>query len=339
MIQEYLSMPLNASPLISRNKSIGLLIAALCLSTAPLTALAKTPAGIHYHAFDTEKQHAFLLGASAQSFDELRRIKKDLDADDVTPDASPYHKDYAHENFDRIQSYLRYFLPLSESLGISVQANYLTLDLDQVDQSNNALNQEVEDWADTQIYFHQNIDTVTPATEFQWTIGFNLPTGNKEHELNGQPLGYDMQLTGGTYDLILAGDFVKEDEGYRWGSHAEIILPLDYNDEGYRLGHEYLMQPWLAKPLSQSFEITTHLTLWYKDNIHGEHEDLSRDFSTETDPKLTGGSRIVYHLGFNLNLGDSFQIKASGGVPLYENLNGPQKSLDLEAELELAARF
>ncbi|MCI5050434.1 MAG: transporter [Rickettsiales bacterium] len=168
-------------------------------------------------------------------------------------------------------------------------------------------------------------------------FGLSFPTGAIDERddtpaMANAKLPYPMQLGSGTYDPMFGATYVSYKEQWSWGAQATAVLRLAENDENYRLGNEYKASAWVAHNigdfLSGSFRLEG---LWWGD-IHGADADLNPMMVPTARTDLRGGERIDLLVGVNLLKPDGFaeghRLAAEFGVPIYENLSGPQMSTD-----------
>ena len=197
-------------------------------------------------------------------------------------------------------------------------------------------------------------------------IGISFPTGSIDEEGDtprdtGQPveqLPYTMQLGSGTYDFILSLSYAGRgaDPGLgswigplSWGAQAWGKIRTGDNSRDYRLGNRLVLSTWLnAHPASwikPSIKLSGHL--WGR--IHGADTSIQLGPGVfpapVTDPDNFGGEKILLLGGLNLGwpkglsdgtLGKFFSnqhLDFELGVPVYQNLNGPQPGEDWRLSL------
>lgn len=176
------------------------------------------------------------------------------------------------------------------------------------------------------------------------TLGISLPTGSTdEYGRMLSPMGppgmmmdmksaYGMQLGTGTYDLVPSLTYMGNAGRLGWGAQVKGRIALeDENDEGYRWGNLYEATAWLSYKLTDGLNGTARLSASTQDEIHGRDPNIGGPFQG-TYPEYYGGERIEAFLGLNghiaLGHGTMARIGVEAGVPLYQNLNGPQLERD-----------
>lgn len=173
-------------------------------------------------------------------------------------------------------------------------------------------------------------------------LGISLPTGSTD-ERDDTPvrddakLPYPMQLGSGTYDLISGLTYRNQFGHYSWGSQVKATLRTGRNDEGYRLGHKYQLNYWLARTLNAQTSISARLSAERVENIRGLDPELNPAFIPTADPDLRAGDTLSLLLGVNLLAPTGYfkghRLALELGAPLYQNLDGPQLETDFTLTL------
>jgi len=172
-------------------------------------------------------------------------------------------------------------------------------------------------------------------------LGVSVPTGSIEEEgrmvmPNGMSMrrrsAYGMQLGTGTYDFVPMLTWLGNSGDLAWGAQYRGRIALeDENDEGYRWGNVHEVTAWLSYLLTPALSGTARLSASTQDRIHGQDPLIGGPFQG-TYPEFYGGERIEAFLGLNghmpLGHGSMLRVGFEAGVPLYQNLNGPQLERD-----------
>ena len=117
-----------------------------------------------------------------------------------------------------------------------------------------------------------------------------------------------------------------------WGLQGLYTIRTGTNDNGYTLGNKLDLSAWIAKQLAASTSLSFRLNALDWDNIDGADTKLLPMPTVPTkDPNLRGGTRIDALAGINFVLPSlqSLRLAAEAGVPVYQDLNGPQLETDL----------
>lgn len=168
-------------------------------------------------------------------------------------------------------------------------------------------------------------------------MGLSLPTGSIDERGTtpagtDQRLPYPMQLGSGTVDPTIGLTYAEINADFSWGAQALTTVRFGKNDEGYRLGNEYQMTGWLAKPLSNALSVSARLDAKAWKDIKGMDGQLNQALVATARPDLRGGYRVNANLGVNyLHLDGPLKghrLAAEFGMPVYQNLDGPQLGTD-----------
>lgn len=182
--------------------------------------------------------------------------------------------------------------------------------------------------------------------------GVSLPTGSIEEEGRmlspmGMPMqmrsSYGMQLGTGTYDLLPGLMYMGQQGPLAWGAAYRGRIALeDENDEGYSWGDRHELTGWLAYALNPILSGSLRLAASTEDAIDGRDPKIMGAFQG-THPEFYGGERVEVLAGLNARgqvdgLG-MLRLGVEAGLPVYQNLNGPQLERDWSLALTLAAQF
>ena len=144
-----------------------------------------------------------------------------------------------------------------------------------------------------------------------------------------------MQLGSGTWDLMPGITWLGQTDRFSLGAQALGTIRLGENDEDYTLGDSITGNFWGAMPLADWLSISSRISVTSWGNIDGRDKNLPPPAAMivpTADPDLRGGTRIDYAAGLNYYLrkgplkGARLAIEA--GLPLYQNLDGPQLGVD-----------
>jgi len=168
--------------------------------------------------------------------------------------------------------------------------------------------------------------------------GISLPTGSVSENdatlTNGSSkLPYPMQLGSGTFDLLPGITYLAQTEDLSWGVQAKAIIRTGgENSQEYRFGNRalattwtsYRFFNWLSSSLRYNWEI------W--GNVEGEDPSLNKNMVPTADPDNQGGNRMDVLMGLNIypsgKVLKGLRLFVEYGVPLYQNLRGPQMEVD-----------
>ena len=175
-----------------------------------------------------------------------------------------------------------------------------------------------------------------PIHRVQINLGMSFPTGS-DHNLanNLQPNGtwftgrafYAMQTGTGTFDVmpgILYGGALGP---WSWGLSYRARLPLGVNPEGYMWGNYQEVNGWAGYTWLPGFTTTARANFNVQSPIVGADGWIIGKIQV-ADPYFYGGKRIELFGGASLDgklLGfPGVSLLVEGGIPVYQNLDGPQ---------------
>ncbi|MFQ5983974.1 MAG: transporter [Alphaproteobacteria bacterium] len=174
------------------------------------------------------------------------------------------------------------------------------------------------------------------------SAGLSLPSGSideKDDTPSGanQQLPYPMQLGSGTYDFLPGVTYTGRSDDYSWGGQLGATVRFGKNDNGYRWGNIYRLTLWAARRWTNWLSSSLRVGGETEANIRGADPSLNPAMVPTADPNLRGGERIELGLGINL-LAPSGALKGHRlaiefGLPVYQNLDGPQLERDWTATI------
>ena len=234
----------------------------------------------------------------------------------------------------------------SDRLTLAVMLPYTSISMDHIINSNGqAFTTESSGIGDLKLaalyglYARSGQDLI-----FNFTI--SAPTGSIDETddtpmMTNAHLPYPMQLGSGTWDLIPGLTWVQLYDSWSWGAQGSYTLRTGTNDNGYTLGNKLKLTAWVAKKLSRSTSLSIRLNGLDWDNIDGSDDKLmiTPSMVPTADPNLRGGTRVDALAGINFVVPGltSLRLAAEAGVPVYQDLDGPQLETDLV--LTLGAQF
>lgn len=169
----------------------------------------------------------------------------------------------------------------------------------------------------------------------------SIPTGEydeKDHNMMGMKkvLPYPMQLGSGTYDLTLGYSFQEIHDDWSYGFQLNATKRFDYNSEDWRYGDRRELSAWVAKPVSQTVSLSFGLDVEHQDNINGKSSNRNNMTPTWNE-YFHSHLRVSSNIGLNFKLPNSkSRIGIQCGVPIYEDVDGPQMDPDFKCNLGLS---
>ncbi len=171
-------------------------------------------------------------------------------------------------------------------------------------------------------------------------LSFGLPTGSiTEEDYVPMPnqdvqLPYPMQLGSGSYEVRPGLTLNKQYDSWSWGAQVGASIPLEENDQGYKLSSREHLSVWAAKPVAPWASVSlAAYKRWWSD-IHGAAEDLtiSPMMNPAADPDAKGGQRLDIGVGVNLLARQGslkgHRLALEYLAPVHQSLHGPQMETD-----------
>lgn len=175
--------------------------------------------------------------------------------------------------------------------------------------------------------------------------GLNFPVGNIDERddtpmAENSKLPYPMQLSSGTFDVLLGTTFKQTFEKASWGTQFLATLRTGENDNDYRLGNVYKLNTWAAYRLLKQVSFSGRAEAAIIDPIKGADPELNPMMSPTANPKNTGAEIVKTFVGFNFTFTQNSTLKnlrfgAEAGLPVYANYDGLQMKEDLSFNLGL----
>lgn len=163
--------------------------------------------------------------------------------------------------------------------------------------------------------------------------GLTLPTGsvNKSsgnHMGMESRMGYGMQLGSGTTDLHGLISYSGQSANWGYGSQLGGIIRLVSNSEQYRRGNSAEHSAWIARNVGTPLTATLRLNTGWQNHIHGRDNKINPAMIPTADPNCYGGFRSRIMGGLNMKLVYFLPVNGTfgfeAGLPVYQDLNGPQ---------------
>lgn len=198
-------------------------------------------------------------------------------------------------------------------------------------------------------------DPLFPTRQSSLFFGLSLPTGsvdekNRKHPLTmrqTEQLPYGMQLGSGTVDPTLGLLYQASRSPWWWGVNAMYTARLYDNDRDYRLGDEFRLDLYAMFQFRHDALFQLQLNAAYQGKIDGEMDEAVTGASGRAvkgnpnspymtplwDPDNYGGRRIMATLGFQWQPLPLHIIDFTVGLPLFQDLNGPQLEEDYRVML------
>ncbi len=161
--------------------------------------------------------------------------------------------------------------------------------------------------------------------------GTNISTGAAMTPIVNGPLQapYSMQLGSGTYDLVPAVTYSKSLGVWSIGGQATYIFRIGENDNQYTLGDQLEVTAWGTYSINPGFTLSSRINILNWEKIDGQDPDINPMMAPTSDPDASGGKRIDLLFGLSGHINKYHMLSAEIGVPIYQDLNGPQLETDV----------
>ncbi len=194
----------------------------------------------------------------------------------------------------------------------------------------------VSGWADTELSALVTIHDRN-RQRIHLNLGVGIPTGTvtarddrlvEEH----RRLGYPMQLGSGSWEARPGATFLLQTDRVSWGGQSMGTFRVNENSEGWRRGHEGMLNGWAMLRGSDWVSPGLRVQARHWGDVSGADPALDPAITPENDPALQGGSRVSGWLAANFQVPSGplagHRVALEWGGPLFESLNGPQISSD-----------
>lgn len=168
------------------------------------------------------------------------------------------------------------------------------------------------------------------------TLGVSIPTGSNDEQvvmMPGDPkirAGYGMQLGSGTFDLMPSVTWNRTSSNFQWGGQGSYVYHLGSHN-GYTLGDKVEASAWTKYQLNPGVWASARLALSFWDKIDGSDPKMDATMSPEMDANAQGGTRADALIGISGGKPMGLTLGLEFGIPVYQNLNGPQMKTTLIA--------
>jgi hypothetical protein len=170
-------------------------------------------------------------------------------------------------------------------------------------------------------------------------LGFSLPTGSTdERDSILTPMGgrlrprlpYAMQLGSGTLDFMPEVTYSGKFNLFGWGAQYAGTIRTE-KDNDYQWGDKHIISGWASYALRDWISLSGRLEFSTMGEINGRDANIVAPVQT-ADPNNYGGEQIDLKFGLNLIVQTGWmrghRLAIEGGIPLMQDLNGPQMEMD-----------
>jgi hypothetical protein len=230
----------------------------------------------------------------------------------------------------------------SDQLTLMTMLPFMQMSMNHLTSSGTTFTQHTEGIGDVDLMALWTVygDSCAGGNRIVINAGVSLPTGaiDASDHKDGNPaeplvqLEYLMQQGSGTYDLLPGVSYLGDSANWTWGAKTLETVRFGRNYHDYRLGNVYGGSAWAAYAFTDWFAPSLRVDGKVWNNITGADPALATNPTPEGRADLRAGARIDLLFGLNLYVpkgfltGNRFYIE--GGLPVYQDLTGPQLGTD-----------
>jgi len=190
------------------------------------------------------------------------------------------------------------------------------------------------------------------VNRIQMSIGFTFPTGTTKATFNDfvVPNGqtqtirgfYGMQTGTGTFDFMPGIVYAGQIGAWSWGASYRGRFPLAANQQGYMYGDLHEFNGWGGYSWVPGFTTTVRVAASMQGPIRGFDPEI-RGAAAPANPNFYGGQRVEVFGGGSISgkfIGyDNWTLLGEAGLPVFQNLNGPQIEKNWQASICVRVRI
>lgn len=235
-----------------------------------------------------------------------------------------------HERMTMHMHMLMFMHGNSGELTFMAMVPYMEMDMPHLTRAGDTFTTRSEGLGDIQLSAIVPIYDEYPH-RIQIESGLSLPTGRTSvTDLNGRAgrLEYAMQLGSGTIDLRPKVTYLGQTDTLSWGAQGRAVVRVGTNSEGYARGNIYGLTAWISPAVTEEFSPSLRIDAQHWGNVRGIDPQIPIS-NPASVAGLQGGERVDLLLGFNYGAGvdgegHGHRFSIEGGIPIYQNLRGPQ---------------
>ena len=169
------------------------------------------------------------------------------------------------------------------------------------------------------------------------TLGGTIPTGKLRKRDVGasgvrEILPYAMQTSSGTYDILVGGTFLTQNDVASVGGQVNSVIRVMDNWRGYRLGNEFNFTAWGAHNLSDWVSVSMRVLYENWGDVSGSDPGTDGASDPSANSFFQGGERVQIPFGISFFMREGpaagHRLLFEWYYAVHEDLNGPQLSSD-----------
>lgn len=231
---------------------------------------------------------------------------------------------------------------LTDQVTLMVMANYISKKMDHITFAGGMGTNRLDTFETSPMGFGDTkvaaliglTDTVHINAGLSLPTGSNTKTDDIVTPMGGTPtvrLPYPMQLGSGTFDLEPGITYRDQNDAFGWGAQVRGTVRLGDNDEGYSYGDRAMATAWFAASLTPAVALSARVEAETVGRVDGIDPMIMGPVQT-ANPDFQGGESVTGLLGVNFAATSGplrgWRLGIEGGIPMVQDLNGPQMPVD-----------
>ncbi|MEO0464713.1 MAG: transporter [Pseudomonadota bacterium] len=242
---------------------------------------------------------------------------------------------------------------LSDDITLMVMGNYITKEMDHITFQGGmgttrlgTFRTRTADLGDTKV-----AALIGLTDNVHINAGLSIPTGTITEEddiltpMGGTPTvrtPYPMQIGSGTFDLEPGITYRDQNAQFGWGAQVRGTVRLGENDEGYSFGNRAMATVWAAAALSEAVSLSGRVQAETLGRVDGMDPLIMGPVQT-ANPDFQGGETVTGFIGANFAATSGalkgWRLGIEGGLPIVQDLNGPQMPTDFSVTVGVQKSF
>lgn len=234
---------------------------------------------------------------------------------------------------------------VSNKLTLMAMTNYTSMDMEMVTATSVEFSTKSTGLGDLKLSGLYNFFN-NKGQKIHANLGISIPTGSIDSKdetpmSSGSDviLPYPMQIGTGTWDLMPGITYMGQKGNISWGAQAMGTVRLGENDRDYAWGNKISTHGWFAYRTTNWLSFSAKLTGSSAGEISGSDADLNPMMTPTMDSENFGGEQILGGVGFNMYIPNgafkNVRVGFEYELPMYQNLNGPQMSIQNQMTIGL----
>ena len=242
---------------------------------------------------------------------------------------------------------------LSDSITLMAMANYVTKEMDHITYQGGMGTNRLGNFRTSPAGIGDTkLGALIGLTDtLHINAGISIPTGSVTETddiltpMGGTPtvrLPYPMQLGSGSWDFEPGLTYRDNTDRFGWGAQIRGVVRLNDNDQGYSYGNRVMATTWVAAALSPAVSLSGRIQAETVGAIDGIDASIAGPVQT-ANPDFHGGETVTALAGVNFAATGGalkgWRLGIEGGIPMIQDLNGPQMPTEYTLTVGLQKAF